>query len=104
MELWPAMVKVLGDEQELAEASLQAAVLKKQENDDLKLIIEILKPFKVFSELVSSDKKVTINHVVPQLYIIRTELREIQQKHLRNTLVQEVMDYLLLGLEERFEE
>ena len=98
------MVKVLGDEQELAEASLQAAVLKKQENDDLKLIIEILKPFKVFSELVSSDKKVTINHVVLQLCIIRTELREIQQKHLRNTLVQEVMDYLLLGLEERFEE
>ena len=86
---------MLGNEPELAKASLQDAVLKKQEVN-LKQIIEILNPFEVFSELVSLDKKITMNHVVSQLYIIRTELIEIQQKHFWNTLVQEVVDYLLI--------
>ena len=93
---------MLGSKPELAEASLQAAVHKKQEIDDLKLIIEILKLFEVFSDLISLEK--SHNHIVSQLYIIRTELKEIQQKHFMNTLVQEVVDCLLLSLGERFKE
>ena len=64
-------------------------------------MIEILKLFEVFSELVSSDKKITMNDVVSQLYIIRTEIMKIQQKHFRDPLAREIMDCLLLGLEER---
>ena len=45
-----------------------------------------------------------MNDIVSQLYIIRTELMEIQQKHFRKTLVQETVNCLLIGLEERFEE
>ena len=55
--MWLAMVKMLGDKLESVEGSLKSAVPKKQEIYDIKLMIEILKPFEVFSELVSWLKR-----------------------------------------------
>ena len=54
--------------------------------------------------LFSSNYQHFIYFIHGKLYFFREISLEIQQKHFRNTLVQEIVDCLLLGSEERFEE